>query len=172
MFCGCIAASSPAPGSFDPLRYNASFAGEFQKVKKYAMPYVKIFKVGVCAKILQASDYSSLQIATSEVCCTNTCAASGKLPKVSVWPRHHTVCAESNGNDGVSLCMQALLAANDYFGISGYGSGYTADPKTLSWRQMEIPLQTLAYEMKFFGIDMKQYMQKEVIYVEQVGRSW
>lgn len=46
MFCGCIAASSPAPGSFDPLRYNASFAGEFAKVKKDAMPYVKSFKVG------------------------------------------------------------------------------------------------------------------------------
>eukprot|EP00878_Enallax_costatus_P029509 GHUV01032004.1.p1 GENE.GHUV01032004.1~~GHUV01032004.1.p1 ORF type:complete len:417 (+),score=79.95 GHUV01032004.1:157-1407(+) len=105
MFCGCVAASSPVPGSFDPLRYNASFAREFTGVKKYAMPYVKNFK--------------------------------------------------------------ALLDANDYFGLSGYGAGYPADAKTLSWRQMEIPLQTLAYELSFFGIDLKQYMQKQVIYVEQ-----
>lgn len=67
--------------------------------------------------------------------------------------------------------MQALLEANDYFGISGYGSGYSANAKTLSWQQMEIPLQTLAYEMSFFGIDIRQYMQKEVIYVEQVGHD-
>jgi hypothetical protein len=45
MFCGCIAATNPEPGSFDPLRYNASFAKEFAQVKQYAMPYVKEFKV-------------------------------------------------------------------------------------------------------------------------------
>lgn len=45
MFCGCIAATDPAPGAFDPLRYNASFASEFAQVKQYALPYVKQFKV-------------------------------------------------------------------------------------------------------------------------------
>jgi hypothetical protein len=45
MFCGCVAAANPEPGSFDPLRYNASFAREFAQVKQYAMPYVKEFKV-------------------------------------------------------------------------------------------------------------------------------
>jgi hypothetical protein len=45
MFCGCIAATNPEPGSFDPLLYNASFAKEFAQVKQYAMPYVKEFKV-------------------------------------------------------------------------------------------------------------------------------
>jgi hypothetical protein len=45
MFCGCVAATNPEPGSFDPLRYNASFAREFAQVKQYAMPYVKDFKV-------------------------------------------------------------------------------------------------------------------------------
>lgn len=34
---------------------------------------------------------------------------------------------------------------------------------------MEIPLQTLVYEMNFFGIDLKKYMQdRPVLYVEQV----
>ena len=37
---------------------------------------------------------------------------------------------------------------------------------------MEIPLQTLAYELSFFGIDLKQYLHKQVIYVEQVGCRW
>ena len=45
MFCGCIAAANPEPGSFDPLRYNASFAREFAQVKQYALPYMKAFKV-------------------------------------------------------------------------------------------------------------------------------
>lgn len=44
-FCGCIAAAAPEPGSFDPLRYNASFAKEFDAVKQFALPYVKQFKV-------------------------------------------------------------------------------------------------------------------------------
>jgi hypothetical protein len=48
MFCGCVAATNPEPGSFDPLRYNASFAREFAQVKQYAMPYVKEFKVRTC----------------------------------------------------------------------------------------------------------------------------
>lgn len=65
------------------------------------------------------------------------------------------------------LALQALLDANDYLGVSGYGSGYRL--KQLTWSDMEIPLQTLAYEMNFFGIDLKQYMKKKpVIYVEQV----
>uniref|UniRef100_A0A383VY54 Glycoside hydrolase family 42 N-terminal domain-containing protein n=1 Tax=Tetradesmus obliquus TaxID=3088 RepID=A0A383VY54_TETOB len=104
MFCGCIAAANPEPGSFDPLRYNASFAREFAQVKHYALPYVKSFKL--------------------------------------------------------------LLSANDFIGISGYGSGYRL--KQLSWRDMEVPLQTLAYELGFFGINLKEYTsRKPVIYVEQ-----
>jgi hypothetical protein len=64
--------------------------------------------------------------------------------------------------------LQLLLAANDFIGISGYGSGYRL--KQLSWRDMEIPLQTLAYELNFFGINLKEYTSKKpVLYVEQVG---
>lgn len=62
---------------------------------------------------------------------------------------------------------QALLSANDFIGISGYGSGYRL--KDLTWKDMEIPLQTLVYELNLFGIDLKKYMQdRPVLYVEQV----
>jgi hypothetical protein len=68
----------------------------------------------------------------------------------------------------VASLLQLLLAANDFIGISGYGSGYRL--RQLSWRDMEIPLQTLAYELNFFGINLKEYTSKKpVIYVEQVG---
>jgi hypothetical protein len=33
---------------------------------------------------------------------------------------------------------------------------------------MELPMYTLAYELRFFGIDLKEYMKKPVIHVEQV----
>jgi hypothetical protein len=63
--------------------------------------------------------------------------------------------------------LQLLLAANDFIGISGYGSNYPL--RQLSWRDMEIPLQTLAYELKFFGVNLKEYTSKKpVLYVEQV----
>jgi hypothetical protein len=68
------------------------------------------------------------------------------------------------------VLLQLLLAANDFVGISGYGSGYRL--KQLSWRDMEIPLQTLAYELKFFGVNLKDYTSKKpVIYVEQVWHN-
>jgi hypothetical protein len=70
----------------------------------------------------------------------------------------------------VVLLLQLLLAANDFVGISGYGSGYRL--RQLSWRDMEIPLQTLAYELNFLGVNLKEYTNKKpVIYVEQVGRT-
>lgn len=66
-----------------------------------------------------------------------------------------------------SLLLQLLLSVNDFIGISGYGSGYRL--KQLSWRDMDVPLQTLAYELGFFGINLKEYTsRKPVIYVEQV----
>jgi hypothetical protein len=63
--------------------------------------------------------------------------------------------------------LQELLYANDFIGVSGYGSGYPL--KGLSWPAMEIPLQTLAYELGFFKISLKDLMKgKPVVYVEQV----
>jgi hypothetical protein len=46
MVCGCVAASNPLSGSFDPVRYNNSYAGEFAQVKQDAMPFAAGFKVG------------------------------------------------------------------------------------------------------------------------------
>lgn len=66
--------------------------------------------------------------------------------------------------------LQELLEANDYVGLSGYGAGYPLSG--LTWRDMEIPLQTLAYELKFLGISLKDLIKsKPVIYVEQVRTS-
>lgn len=65
--------------------------------------------------------------------------------------------------------LQALLDANDFIGLSAYGSGYPADASQLTYRSAEIPLYTLAYELSFFGIDLKAYMDRPVLYVEQVG---
>lgn len=67
---------------------------------------------------------------------------------------------------------QALLQANDFIGLSAYGSGYPTDAAQLTYRSAEIPLYTLAYELSFFGIDLKQYMDKPVLYVEQVRLDW
>eukprot|EP00775_Hariotina_reticulata_P003580 gene3580-3846_t len=61
--------------------------------------------------------------------------------------------------------FKALLAANDYLGVSAYGSNYPLS--NLRWWHMELPMYTLAYELRFFGIDLKQYMKKPVIHVEQ-----
>jgi hypothetical protein len=66
-------------------------------------------------------------------------------------------------------CAQALLDANDYLGLSAYGSGYPTDASQLTYRSAEIPLYTLAYELSFFGIDLKAYMDRPVLFVEQVG---
>jgi hypothetical protein len=63
---------------------------------------------------------------------------------------------------------QALLDANDFIGLSAYGSGYPTDASQLTYRSAEIPLYTLAYELSFFGIDLKAYMDRPVLYVEQV----
>lgn len=46
MVCGCIAASAPTPGTFDPVRYNQTYAAEFAKVKQQALPLAAGFKVG------------------------------------------------------------------------------------------------------------------------------
>lgn len=64
--------------------------------------------------------------------------------------------------------MQALLNANDFIGLSAYGSGYPTDASQLTYRSAEIPLYTLAYELSFFGIDLKAYIDRPVLYVEQV----
>lgn len=45
MVCGCVAASNPMSGTFDPVRYNSSYAGEFEAVKQQAMRFVPSFKV-------------------------------------------------------------------------------------------------------------------------------
>lgn len=63
---------------------------------------------------------------------------------------------------------QALLNANDFIALSAYGSGYPTDASQLTYRSAEIPLYTLAYELSFFGIDLKAYMDRPVLYVEQV----
>lgn len=65
--------------------------------------------------------------------------------------------------------LQALLDANDFIGLSAYGSGYPTDASQLTYRSAEVPLYTLAYELSFFGIDLKAYMDRPVLYVEQVG---
>lgn len=67
------------------------------------------------------------------------------------------------------LPLQALLDANDYIGLSAYGSGYPTHASQLTYRSAEIPLYTLAYELSLFGIDLKAYMDRPVLYVEQVG---
>lgn len=62
--------------------------------------------------------------------------------------------------------FKELLDANDYLALSAYGSGYPV--KGLRWTDMKVPLQTLAYEMGFFGIPLQQYVAKKpVLYVEQ-----
>jgi formate-dependent phosphoribosylglycinamide formyltransferase (GAR transformylase) len=65
--------------------------------------------------------------------------------------------------------LQALLDANDFIGLSAYGSGYPTDASQLTYRSAEVPLYTLAYELSFFGIDLKAYMDRPVLYVEQVS---
>lgn len=45
MVCGCVAASNPRSGSFDPVRYNNTYAAEFALVKQHAMPLAAGFKV-------------------------------------------------------------------------------------------------------------------------------
>jgi hypothetical protein len=59
-----------------------------------------------------------------------------------------------------------LLDAGDYWGLSAYGSGYPVSG--ISRTDMERALYTLAFELRFFGIDMKDYMAKEVLLVEMV----
>lgn len=66
-------------------------------------------------------------------------------------------------------CLQALLSANDFIGLSAYGSNYPTDASQLTYHSMEVPLYTLAYELSFFGIDLKDFMDRPVLYVEQVG---
>jgi hypothetical protein len=46
MVCGCVAASDPLGGSFDPVRYNSSYAAEFAQVRQNALPLAASFKVG------------------------------------------------------------------------------------------------------------------------------
>ena len=69
-------------------------------------------------------------------------------------------------------CLQALLDANDFLGLSAYGSGYPTDASQLTYRSAELPLYTLAYELSFLGIDLKAYMDRPVLYVEQVCGGW
>jgi hypothetical protein len=45
MVCGCVAATNPLSGSFDPVRYNSSYAAEFALVKQHALPLAAGFKV-------------------------------------------------------------------------------------------------------------------------------
>ena len=59
-----------------------------------------------------------------------------------------------------------MLDAGDYLGLSAYGSGYPV--QGISRHDMEIALYTLAYELRFFGINLKDYMTKEVLLVEMV----
>ncbi|KAI8467535.1 MAG: hypothetical protein J3K34DRAFT_34565 [Monoraphidium minutum] len=62
--------------------------------------------------------------------------------------------------------FKALLDANDYIGLSAYGSGYPL--QGLTWAAVEAPLQTLAHELSFLGISLRDYIRtKPVIYVEQ-----
>jgi hypothetical protein len=45
MVCGCVAASDPLGGTFDPVRYNSSYAAEFAQVRQQALPLAGAFKV-------------------------------------------------------------------------------------------------------------------------------
>jgi hypothetical protein len=64
--------------------------------------------------------------------------------------------------------VQALLAAGDYLGLSAYGSGYPTSG--ITWRDMEKAMETMAFELSFFGFDVKAFTRnKEVILVELVS---
>ena len=178
MACGCIAAADPIPGSFDPLKYNKSYASEYDKVKQYTTPFVGPFKVGGvwsrhtkldawlllhgCGCVpppLLASSRKALSHARR--CGGSTCHGCPQGPPAGEQPSppHLTLSPPQP--------LQALLETNDFLGLSGYGAGYPL--KDLSWRDIEIPLQTLAYELKFLGIGLKDLIKnKPVIYVEQV----
>jgi hypothetical protein len=66
------------------------------------------------------------------------------------------------------VVVQALLAAGDYLGLSAYGSGYPTS--SVTWHDMEKAMETMAYELGFFGFDVKAFTRnKEVILVELVS---
>lgn len=68
------------------------------------------------------------------------------------------------------MLLQKLLDAVDYLGVSGYGSGYPT--QRIAWTHMERALETLAHELSFFGVSLKQYMFQRglpTLYVEQVS---
>lgn len=45
MVCGCVAASNPMAGTFDPVRYNNTYAAEFAAVKNDALSLTPSVKV-------------------------------------------------------------------------------------------------------------------------------
>lgn len=45
MVCGCVSPENPMSGNFDPVRYNNSYATEFEAVRQNAMPFAAGFKV-------------------------------------------------------------------------------------------------------------------------------
>lgn len=45
MVCGCVAASNPTAATFDPVRYNNTYAAEFAAVRQEAMRFAGGFKV-------------------------------------------------------------------------------------------------------------------------------
>ena len=47
MVCGCVAASNPMSGTFDPIRYNNTYAAEFAGVKQHALKFLPDFKVSI-----------------------------------------------------------------------------------------------------------------------------
>jgi len=62
--------------------------------------------------------------------------------------------------------VKDLLSKIDFIGISAYAPW----PQQLSPSAMEVPIQTVAYEMKPFGIDLNAYLMKQnkqLIYSEQ-----
>ncbi len=172
MFCGCIAAANPAPGAFDPLVYNATFASAFAGVKQYALPYVPAFKACSASNIVaytHTHTHKHTKADTRWVCLRQmgvAARASCKGNLMQVLPGSTHTCLPA-------CLLQGLLEDGDYVGVSGYGSGYPTSTAVLSWRDIERPLQTLAYELGLFGISLKALTQRRpILYVEQVRQWW
>jgi len=64
------------------------------------------------------------------------------------------------------VAVKDLLSKIDFIGISAYAPL----PAQLSAEAMEVPIQTIAFEMQPFGIDLKTYLfkqNKKLVYSEQ-----
>jgi len=59
--------------------------------------------------------------------------------------------------------VKALFAGIDFLGCSAYGSL----PTSLQLADMEVSIQTVAFELAAFGIDLKNYLNKPFVYSEQ-----